>query len=403
MADDAEIEQREKQEKGGGSLVGFLDRIDGEAEAAKRSVSKNWTENLRLSRGDGQWKSSRPPLFLMNIIGNQVERKVAQVSESKPTFSVVPRLGHLANMAKVLDKTCRAKLEDEEFPLLAERLGRFGMHMGCGFVSTVWDVDGAEGLGDIALLAPDPRSVFIDPAVTEAAKVSRQARYIRLDHVVSLDELRERYPGRGTFAKPDERYSRYSDLGTKGKLGVISAAFNLLPRVFRPQEPTVAGPVARTVLREYWIRDADRTTWPGGRHVIRAGDVILKDEANPYWDGQFPIDMIDWRIDHDALDPEAWKKVTSEGGLIVKKRPTREFRRDPPPALPAYLFQLLQAIPGMADLLTGNAEVPRGRSARSSIEAVVDGLQTAGSALARIIARRFESLVARGVGRAPLL
>jgi len=437
MADDAEIEQREKQEKAEGSLVGFLDRIDGEAEAAKRSVSKNWTENLRLSRGDGQWKSSRPPLFLMNIIGNQVERKVAQVSESKPTFSVVSRLGHLANMAKVLDKTCRAKLEDEEFPLLAERLGRFGMHMGCGFVSTVWDVDGAEGLGDIALLAPDPRSVFIDPAVTEAAKVSRQARYIRLDHVVSLDELRERYPGRGTFAKPDERYSRYSDLGTKGKLGVISAAFNLLPRVFRPQEPTVAGPVARTVLREYWIRDADRTTWPGGRHVIRAGDVILKDEANPYWDGQFPIDMIDWRMDldgpwgvddiqdlkklnealnrlgdavmrnalfnsqawviadHDALDPEAWKKVTSEGGLIVKKRPTREFRRDPPPALPAYLFQLLQAIPGMADLLTGNAEVPRGRSARSSIEAVVDGLQTAGSALARIIARRFESLVAR--------
>src|SRR3990167_11094608 len=182
MADD-EIERAEDQQAAEESLIGFLDRIDGEAEAAKKPVSKNWAETLRLSRGDGQWKAPRPPLFLMNIIGNQVERKVGQVSESKPTFSVVSRLGHLANMAKVLDKTCRAKLEDEEFPLVTERLSRFGMHMGCGFISTVWDVDGAEGLGDIALLAPDPRSVFIDPAVTEAAKVSRQARYIRIDHV----------------------------------------------------------------------------------------------------------------------------------------------------------------------------------------------------------------------------
>ena len=136
MADD-EIERAEDQQAAEESLIGFLDRIDGEAEAAKKPVSKNWAENLRLSRGDGQWKATRPPLFLMNIIGNQVERKVGQVSESKPTFSVVSRLGHLANMAKVLDKTCRAKLEDEEFPLVTERLSRFGMHMGCGFISTV--------------------------------------------------------------------------------------------------------------------------------------------------------------------------------------------------------------------------------------------------------------------------
>ena len=38
MADDEQVEQREAQDKAEGSLLAFLNRIDGEAEASKRTV-----------------------------------------------------------------------------------------------------------------------------------------------------------------------------------------------------------------------------------------------------------------------------------------------------------------------------------------------------------------------------
>lgn len=418
-------------------LLNYLNMIDGEAEASKARSARTWEENLRLVRGEGQWKGQAPPIFQLNILGNQVERKVARVTEAKPTFSVVSRRGNLSQMARVLDQTCRGVLEMQDFVLTSERIVRFAMQVGCGFVNVCWDKAANDGEGDIAIVALDPRSVYIDPAVTEAAKLAKTARYIRIDHVWSLDQIRETFPGRGHLVTPDPRYSRYQDLRGTRPMGMLSAALDLLPRVFRPNEPNRDGPVERTILKEYWIRDPDVRTWPGGRHILRSGDIVLDDVANQYWDREPSVEMIDWRMDvsspwgiddiqdlkklqesvnrlgdaimrnalfnsqawviadNDALDAEQWKRVTAEGGLIVKKRPTREFRRDPPPALPNYLFQFLQAIPSMADLLTGNDDGARGRSARNTIEAVVDGLQTAGSPLARLIARRYESFVAR--------
>lgn len=417
-------------------LVEFLDHVDGEAEAAKDQVARHWEENIGLVRGDGQWKGTRSPLFLLNLIGNQYERKVAQVSESKPTFAVTSRLGGYTSMAEVLDQTCRAKLEEDEFPLKVEKLARHGMVMGCAFIGSPFD----KTIDDVVFPVYDPRQVWLDPSVTDPAEIDSQARYIRIDHVLPCSEIARRYPGRGSLIEPDERYSKYAKKKAQ-KRGLISSIRGL-PRIWRPGgEETIDGPIRRGVLSEYWIRDEDLGSWPGGRHTIRGhskqGSIILRDDTNEYIDKKFPIDMLEWRpdldsaygvddiqdlkklqesenrlgdaimrnalfnsqswivADSDALDPQAWKSVTTEGGLIVKKRPLREFRRDPPPALPQYLFQMLQTIPNMADLLTGNADSVKGRTPKGGMEAVVDGLQTAGSPLARMIARRMESLVSR--------
>lgn len=425
----AEADIRPEESK----LIDWLDQMDGESEAAKEEYSRNWEENTRLIKGDGQWKSTRTPLFLMNIIGNQFERKVAQVSESKPTFAVSSRTATLGSMAKVLDKTCRAKLEEEDFPLLIERLCRLAMPMGSGLMATLWD----PLEDDVRFIVYDPRSVFLDPGLTQASQLSKRALYVRIDHVMPLHEVRRLSPGRGSLVKPDDRYSSFQPKTSERSRGVLSAVGRTVARPWKPQQKPIQGPFERAVVKEYWIRDPDVGSFPGGRRVLRAGELILEDKANRYWDGEIPLDMLDWKMDldspygHDdiqdlkkiqeavnrvgdaivrnalfnsqtwviadtnALDAQAWKSITNEGGLIVKKRPMRDFKREPPPALPAYLFQLLQALPGMADLLTGNADSVRGRAAKGAMEAILDGLQTAGSPLARMIARRIEALVAR--------
>ena len=418
------------------TLLDTLNAMDGEAEAAKKDVQKRWTENLKLARGEGQWKASRQPLFLMNMIRRQCQRKVAQLTESKPTFSVVSRLKHLMTASKVLNETCKAILESQEFYLTVERLARFGYHMGNGFLYTAYDPTLDFGQGDVGIYTLDPRYVYLDPAATEAAHLQRQASYVRWDVVTTLAQVRRDYPGRGALVTPDERYSEYEEIKGMGSTGVVSAALNLLPRPFRPRAASKRGPIDRVVLKTYWYQDPDRETWPGGREIIRAGDIILKDRPNKYWDQLLPIDMVDWDmdLDHpwghddvqdvkklqealnrlgdaimrnalfnsqawviadvDALDAETWNKVTTEGGLIVKKRPTREFKRESPPQLPGYLFQMLTSIPAMADATVGIIEEQAKKGAKGA-DGVVEGLQATGSIVARMIARRFESLVQR--------
>ena len=424
---EAEIRPEER------TLVEWLDQMDGEAEAAKADYSRHWEENAKLVKGDGQWRSTRTPLFLMNIIGNQYERKVAQVSESKPTFAVLSRTATLGSAAKVLDKTCRARLEEENFPLRIERLARCGMVMGSGLIATLW----SPLADDVQFVVYDPRAVYLDPGVTEAAQLSQQALYVRIDHVMPLHEISRLCPGRGSLVQADARYSGFQPKVAGRDHGVLSAVGRAIAHPWKRQEGSKSGPFKRAVIKEYWVRDPDVGSFPGGRRIIRGDDLILKDDANEYWDGEFPFDMLDWRMDLEspygyddiqdlkkiqealnrvgdavvrnalfnsqtwviadtnALDPQAWKAVTNEGGLIVKKRPMRDFRREPPPALPAYLFQLIQALPGMADLLTGNADSAGRRAGKGAMDSILDGLQTAGSPLARMIARRIEALVAR--------
>src|SRR3989304_5831045 len=211
-------------------LLEYLNLIDGEAETAKQRTARTWEENLRLVRGEGQWKGQAPPIFQLNILGNQVERKVARVTEAKPTFSVASRLGRLTQMARVLDPPCRGILEMQDFALASERVVRFAMQVGCGFVNIPWDKHANDEDGDIAIVAMDPRSVYIDPSVTEASRMAKTARYIRIDHVMSLDEIRQGYPGRGHMVEPDARYSRYQESRASRPYGVVSAALDLLPR-----------------------------------------------------------------------------------------------------------------------------------------------------------------------------
>lgn len=420
-------------------VLKFLEQIDGEAESSKRdsngvSLHARWEENVRQVRGD-QWRLRRAPYFLANVIKNEVRRKVASLTESKPQIQVRARRAGLNNAATVLQNVARAIFERSRVEEVIYRVAQFGMTMGVAFMGVFWD----KNEDDVEITFIDPRRVYLDPSVSSASDLNR-ASYIRIDTVLPLHEIRAAFPGRGALVEPDERHSSYSEL-PRSRMSVVSAALSLLPRPYRLGQSSKAGPIPRAEIREYWIRDPQvnlegNLLFPGGRHIVRAGKIILLDEPNPYIDGQWPIEMFEWDIDYDsawgmdevqdlrriqeainrlgdawvhntllgsnfkvigdldALDPDQWDKLDNEAGLIIRRRPGRTLEYHPPidpnPNMPNHLESLIS----LMDLLTGNSDIQGGRSMAAS-SASFEGLQMARQTLVRSVARRLESMLER--------
>ena len=411
-------------------LLRWLDSLDGEAESVKREVSKSWQEQIRQVRGD-QWRIERPPHFLANITKNQVRRKIALLTESKPQIQIRSQRANLTRASDVLYQTSRSIWDRSGTEDSIYRLAHFGMTVGSGFLHVPYD----PLINDVEISFIDPRRVYIDPGISAAPDL-RKAQYLRIDSVVSLADLRARFPGRGATVKPDERVSSYDE--SKGRGSILASVLAMMPRVYRPGAGAKVGPIPRAEVREYWLRDPQLNTegtllYPGGRHIVRAGSVILLDEANPYWDGEWPIEMFEWDVDYDtpwgmgevqdlrriqeavnrlgdawvsnrllgsnfrvvadvdALDPDQWAALDNDAGLIVRKKPNRQFEYQPPVPDDGTMPQTIQALIQLCDLLTGNI-AERSRQAQPTD---MEGLQFSRQTLVRSVARRLETMLER--------
>jgi len=416
-------------------LLRFLDGLDSEAETSKRDVSRHWDENLRQARGD-QWRDdNRPPHFMANIIRHQIRKSVGTLTETKPQIQVSAIKPNLDKAAVILYNTIKAIWDRGGTYDAIYRACQAADTFSASFVTTTYN----PLINEIEVNYVDPRQVYIDPALTTEYDLGG-CQYVRIDHIMALNDVRRRYPGRGALVKPDDRLSsQYQSAGRNRS--VFSSILSMMPRPYRPQGGSKPGPIQRAEVREYWFRDYTANTsggllYPGGRHVLRSGNVILLDEKNPYWDGTFPIDMFVWDIDldnvwgidgiqdlrriqeainrlgdsfihnallssnfriiadMDALEPEQWEKLDNEPGLIIRKRPARQIEYQAPSPLDASVFTTIQAMMQMGDLLSGNNDPGGGRSSAQG-SAALEGLQTPKQTTLRAIARRMESMLER--------
>jgi hypothetical protein len=179
-----------------------------------------------------------------------------------------------------------------------------------------------------------------------------------------------------------------------------------------------------------------KALYPGGRHIIIAGEELVLDEKNPYWDKLFPVDLLDWHRNPDsawgegeiedlrelqrllnkliamivenglmmtnaiwigdanALEPDEWDKIDNVPGLKIKKRPGTELRREIGAPLPTSLFSAVQYVEAAIEKLSGNTDVVAGRTpgeVKSGI--AIEALQTAAMAIIRLKARAVEQLL----------
>ncbi len=83
-------------------LIGVLNVIDEEGESGKKNFDKRVEENIDMFRGK-QWKMKRNPHFLLNIIQENIERKIGKLSEGKPKIRIMPTRDGLGDAAGALD------------------------------------------------------------------------------------------------------------------------------------------------------------------------------------------------------------------------------------------------------------------------------------------------------------
>lgn len=415
-------------------VIQFLNALDSESEMAKKEYQQRWEENIRQVRGD-QWRLKRSPYFLANIIKNQVRRKVATLTESKPQIQVKSRKANMSRASNILYNAAKSLFEKNNTEETIYRLAQFGMTMGSAFIGIFYN----KAIDDIELTFIDPRRVFLDPMVTAAADLDK-AQYLRIDSVLPLAEVRMNFPGRGALVEPTSKPGTYGNQNPRSRWSVVSATLSVMPRIYRPGNPPKAGPIPRVEIKEYWIRDPQLNMvgdplFPRGRHIVRAGGIILLDEPNPYIDGGWPLEMFEWDVDYetpwgldevsdlrrlqeainrmgdswiqntllsanfkiiadlDALDSDQWDKLDNEAGLVIRKRPNRtlEYQPPTPPSVetPMHIQNLIQ----LCDLLTGNMDAQGNSPASGS--AALEGLQMARQTLIRSVARRMEATLER--------
>lgn len=439
----------------------FLDSLISESRSATSDIKREWDTNLDNYRGDAQWPSKRPKHrvpFTYNKSGLAVKRITAMMTDTMPSIDVKPRASGLTEVAEIITSTIRAIWEEQQFDQkFANRLIPMSMVFGACPVHLFYDPTADNGRGDVSLEPIDPRSFFIDPAVTAAEDLSK-AEYVGFQSVMSLNRIRQMWPKRGADVEADPAVSQFVD--PIGRGGGISVQSPTREPIFRGKS-IKSSAIDRANVQYFWIRDLrtvgelpeeiqeeafakgltkDDLAWPNGRGIFRAGPnkKILEDGNSIYMDSEPPFEMFSWDIefehpwgmsliktlkviqdilnklgsavtenavkmnnaiwigDKHALSPSGWNELSDAPGLLVQLNPGTKLERQSPPALPGSVFQMIQFLSLAIDDISGLLDVSQGRRPVGIVSAsALEALQLAAQTLVRLQSRAYEAFLQR--------
>lgn len=411
---------------------------DEASQFKEQYVSQDWSNFTKFIRGENLWPTRRPShkvSAVINIIIENIERKTALLTDTKPIPTVVPRADIHQRTADILNGLSDTIFGESSFAQANEDMINNAQIFGSGFLGTLYDKDE----DDIRIVSYDPRAVYIDPMVLKSFLL-HEGEFVILEDVWSLEKARDLFPKDADELKPDASLSTFVQQDKVSNNKFLKPLWNMdKPRV-------VASAIPRVYVREYYLRD--RTKEGGSykytkacRRAVMVGEVVVDDGPNPYNDGEFPIDMLHWHMDMkscwgwgdvellknpqelsnkivatiienimlmsnaiwigdaDALQKNEWERLNNAPGNYVKKKPGRELRRESGVPLPTYVLQVLQDLGIKGDKITGMVDVVKGiASGQISSGVGVESLQMMAQALIRLRARASEQVHAR-VGR----
>jgi len=328
------------------ALVDFLDNIDSESKRAKESWPSlnRWQEDVRAYRGESDKPNQPPSIFGVDLISPAIRRKYGLLTESEPTFDIMPRRARLDNTAKMLRRIITSGWGQWNVPMSLEHSGMHLGVFGSTFWRVTWDRKALFGLGDISIPAIDPRHVRVDPRITRTYDL-QHADYIVIDSLRSYGEIAAYEPRAIDLIEPSSRISMVG----KGKEGFWAGLRGALRSPATNDFSSRMGgqavnAVPRVYVREYLIKDHATDSdgnplYPGGRYFIRVGDPgdegciinYLPDKridrtGNPYFDGMWDLEWLDNVPDPDhpwgRSEVEAVRKLSDAfnrtGNLLVK-------------------------------------------------------------------------------------
>jgi len=413
--------------------------IFAEASSYKEQYSQNWSQYIEFFRG-GQWPkrmaSYKVPAVLNTIVEN-IERKTALLTDSKPIPRTSPRNEKYRDTADVLNLIISDILEDSMFGQASSDLVDNAQMFGAGYMGCLYD----KGQKDVVLPAFDPRAVYFDPLVMRSYQLC-EGEYVILEDVWPLEKAKDMFPKRADMFRPDAGLSRFRADSNKGFIA------RSVSKIYRSKDDQVKqSEIPRVFVRDFYLKDRSKTENKkyefknAARKTVLVGEIIADDGENPYNDGQHPVDMLTWHRDYnsafgwgdvellkspqemqnkilativenvilmanaiwvgdkDALDKADWQKLNNAPGSYVKINPGRVLKRESGVPLPANVLEVLSSLGIASEKITGMVDVMRGiRSGQVSSGVGIESLQMMAQALIRLRARSLEAMQAR-IGR----
>jgi len=421
------------------TLLSWLNRLDREAQQWRDDKDHNTWEQFVRAYG-GPRAATNAPKFSANVIRPVLDRRNALLTENKPNAKILPWREGLQQASEILEKLFDADWHATEMQLNIEEMVQLATVIGSAGIDAAWNKAARYGEGAFDPVVLDPRQVGFDPYVRKARNLDK-AQYLWIETIKNIWELQREYPGRGMLIKPDRQVSSINSMINPGNSSVIG---NLSTDWKSRQKKLEEGPWPRKICREYWIRDPTLVAkggmkWPDGRKIERAGSLILDDNPNPYFDGEWPVIWYDGKADidtpwgrsevealryianainrignlfvensilggnlviitdADAITNETRNKLTNAAGLIIPKKFGRQLEYRAPPPMPPHMLQFVTWALGLIDYLVGLRDGQMEGKGRVELRSGVqlEGLQQAAQVLIRASARRLESFMER--------
>jgi len=412
----------------------LLKALDAIADEACR-VKDHWVKDTDLTRDldlyRGKLKGNADDRYFdCNFVGAFIDRMVAQLTDNRPIIRLENRKAGISKVARSVEKVIQCVWDESKVQRGLFKLANNAAVNRSAGLYTGFDTD--LNTPNVELLRIG--QVLIDPNVVESGQVD-SAEYVRIERVMTLSEIRAKFPGRGALVKSDVNVSTIGQ-EPKKRTSMLDAFH---------QTTVSKDTIPRARVYEWFIQDrqtADDGTrlFPSYRRIICSDDVVLWDGPNPFWDGRIPVDWFDWMVDPehiwghgesarlrkmqlafnqlidglvenqlltniisvvgdaDALPPEQWKKLQNikSSLLLQKKNRNSTLTVTPPAPFGQDKIQIARSIFTYAQLLTGVTDVTLG-DAPGSLQSglAIEGLQEGANLMTRARASRLEDLMAR--------
>lgn len=383
-----------------------------DAMLAKQQTTEDWFKYLNAYNNDLYTNNSVPDYksnYCNNLIYSTIESMRPIVFDGNPKFECVPATAEALQYSKDIDTALdyewhRTKMREK---LISNSIYTFVLGTSVIMLPYVYS-DNDEFDGNVCPVIVNPFNLYPDPLATSV----EDAEYIIYATYEHENKLKKRYPEYAD--KIDGGDIKYEELvNSRNENARITNQILLLEVWCRDYT---------TIEYEEVDKNGEKTKkkkfkYPKGRVIICAPELelVFEDKENPYESGRFPFfifkntnvpfkfwgegevkyllspqqavndlsnQVIDnakhtanmqWIIDKNAGIPKG--ELTNRPGLIIRKNPGAEVRRDSPPSMPMYVSEMItrneqaiEVISGVHDITRG--QTPTGIESASAIQAL---------------------------------
>lgn len=406
----AVVEDNDEEKK----LVSKVLKMYRDAYNDKSDKHSKWDDYYKAYTGE-YFKKNLPAYKTQNIenfVFSTLETIKPVMLAENPRILALPQTEEMQGKSDAVQKSIDYEWQRTNFTRHLGNCITNALLYGTGIEGILWDAE-SDRIGNVAPVVISPFNFFIDPAATclADAEYCIYATYKSIGEVLRLAPDKKEQLEKNKTSPSDNWlvHGKESTANMKDKLLYIEAYFR--------DHTQELSEVTEEDGNSYKV---SKMKYPNGRRVIIAGDVLIIDGENIYQDGKFPFASLTcydvpgefwgmgeveqiisptnsvniltnsiietaeltsnpiWIMDKNC--GVAQNSLTNRKGLVVRKNPGTEVRREQPPSLPAYIQNVIdilkkdiENISGVYDVTRG--EKPTGITAAAAIQALSEQAQ----------------------------